>query len=423
MKKALVLAGGDPQIELIRNLKARGYEVILADYLENPPARPHADRFYRISTLDVPAIRMLAHDLGVDFLITVCTDQALLTVAAVSEDLHLPCYIDAKTALRVTNKAHMKKVFEDYGVPSSPCRIVSTEAELEDLGLAFPLVVKPVDCNSSKGVARVGSPDELREAFRVAQALSRTRTAIVEGFVSGEELSADVYVEGGIARLLSVSRLEKLPIDGRFVISSSFCSARLMSRVGAEVTAVAQKIADGFGLRDTPMLIQMLEGRDGLNVLEFSARTGGGEKYRTVRRVSGFDVIDAVIELTLGARPHVKARAFTGDACVATQFVYAQAARLGELRGAERLVRAGVVEDLYAYKPVGGEIGGARGSGDRVAGFTLCGDERTLAAKLDRVREELAVVGEDGRDVTAFREQWGAGWFERIPSRGEGGES
>lgn len=37
--KALVLAGGYDQIALIKELKAKKYEVLLADYLDNPPAK------------------------------------------------------------------------------------------------------------------------------------------------------------------------------------------------------------------------------------------------------------------------------------------------------------------------------------------------------------------------------------------------
>lgn len=43
--KALVLAGGFPQIALIQELKTRGITVLLADYNENPVARPYADQF------------------------------------------------------------------------------------------------------------------------------------------------------------------------------------------------------------------------------------------------------------------------------------------------------------------------------------------------------------------------------------------
>ena len=101
--KALVLAGGFPQIALIEELKKRNITVLLADYYPNPVAKPYADEFYQVSTLDIAAITELARTEKVDFLITACTDQALLTVAKVSEELGLPCYIDYKSAFYVTN--------------------------------------------------------------------------------------------------------------------------------------------------------------------------------------------------------------------------------------------------------------------------------------------------------------------------------
>ena len=45
MKKALVLAGGFPQIALIEELKKRDVWTVLADWNENPVARNHADAF------------------------------------------------------------------------------------------------------------------------------------------------------------------------------------------------------------------------------------------------------------------------------------------------------------------------------------------------------------------------------------------
>ena len=95
--KALVLAAGLPQIALIHDIKSRGIEVVLADYYPNPIAKPYADKFYQISTLDIPAVTELAKTEKVDFILTVCTDQAMLTVANVSEKLGLPCYIDYQT--------------------------------------------------------------------------------------------------------------------------------------------------------------------------------------------------------------------------------------------------------------------------------------------------------------------------------------
>ena len=88
--KALVLAGALPQIELIQQLKSRGIETVLADGNENCLARPYADVFCQIPIFDVDAVKRVAVDEKVDFLITVCADQVLLIVAQVSEMLGLP---------------------------------------------------------------------------------------------------------------------------------------------------------------------------------------------------------------------------------------------------------------------------------------------------------------------------------------------
>ena len=58
--KALVLAGGFPQIALLRELSSRNIKTVLADWNEEPVAKPYADIFYRASTLDIDAITEIA---------------------------------------------------------------------------------------------------------------------------------------------------------------------------------------------------------------------------------------------------------------------------------------------------------------------------------------------------------------------------
>ena len=87
--KALVLCGGLPQIALIEDLKSRGITTILADMNPNVKARPYADKFYQVSVLDVDAVRKVAVDEKVDFILTVCADQVLEVVAKIAEELGL----------------------------------------------------------------------------------------------------------------------------------------------------------------------------------------------------------------------------------------------------------------------------------------------------------------------------------------------
>ena len=303
--KALVLAGGIPQIGLIEELKSRGIDVIFADYYQHPPAEGHAPHFC-ISTLDVDAVRDLAKKECVDFIITICTDQALLTMATVSEELGLPCYLDSEAAMKLTNKALMKQLFCENDIPTA--KFVSC-ADLDFAkikGFDFPLVVKPVDCNSSKGVRRVESVEELKVAFADAKAASRTSLVIIEEYVHGYEISVDAIVRDGKIEILAVSALDKLPIKGKFIIFRAKFPARMSLVLQATIESVVQKIADAFNLVNSPLLIQLIVDGDCVKVVEFSARTGGGEKLQMLREYCGFDAARAVVDLTLNMRMDFK---------------------------------------------------------------------------------------------------------------------
>lgn len=397
--KALVLAGGLPQIKLINELKQKGIETILADYYPSPVAKPYADKFYQISTLDVPAITKLAKDENVNFLITVCTDQALLTVAKVSEELGLPCYIDYQTGLNVTNKQYMKQVFVENNISTAKHVVMGTFDEKRIKDFSYPLIVKPVDCNSSKGVRKVENLQELKTAFDDAVKLSRTKTAIVEDFISGKELSVDVYVENGIAKVLNISELEKIPEKDKFVIFRSSCLDNISEKIRERVRETAQQIADAFNLENSPMLIQMMSDENNVYVLEFSARTGGGEKFVVIEKVTGFDVIDSVIELTLGNKPHVDISKGKYK-YVSTEFIYCKPGIFKEIKGVEELLETGIISDFYTFKWSGADFDSIQNSGDRVAGFTIVGNTKEeLNKKHQCAIETLKVLDVNGQDI------------------------
>ena len=397
--KALVLAGGFPQIALIEELKKRDIVTILADWNEKPVARKYADEFYQVSTLDVEAIAEVARREEVDFLITACTDQALLTVAKVSEMLNLPCYIDYQTALNVTNKSYMKRVFSEYNVPTAKYHVMA-ELDRDILAqLQFPLIVKPVDCNSSKGVKKVCNVGELEDAFAVAVQLSRTKTAIVEEYISGPELSVDVYVEDGIAHVLSVTNSEKIAADDKFVIFRAKYPAVANAAITQQIRDIAQQIADAFQLKDTPMLIQLINDGQNVYVLEFSARTGGGVKYQLIKRISGFDVISAVVDLTMGCKPHVDIQP-PESRYISNEFIYCWPGEFDHLEGFEELKQQGVLTDYFLFKWQGAVFEGVENSGDRVAGFTIqANDVNELLRKHQLAAQMLKVIDVQGNDM------------------------
>ena len=397
--KALVLAGGFAQIALINEIKRRGIEVVLADYYEKPVARKYADIFYQVSTLDIDGIAQVAKKENVDFLITACTDQALLTVAKVSEDLGLPCYIDYKTALNVTNKEYMKKVFVENGIPTARHITAGALNKDEIAHLRYPLIVKPVDCNSSKGVKKVQNYEELEAAFEKAVEYSRTNTAIVEEFVEGIEISVDVYVEEGKANVLAVSKSDKIASAEKFVIFRGGYPVKEADKVKVKIEDTVQKIADAFNLKNTPMLVQLITDGERIAVLEFSARTGGGVKYILIENSSRFDVIKAVVDLTLGIKPHYEKKEPIAKYFV-NEFMYCKKGTFEKLLGFEELKQEGIMQDYYLFKWKGAVFDTVENSGDRIGGFSVCADSFSeLSEKHNEIVKRIKVIGVNGEDI------------------------
>lgn len=398
MKKALVLCGGLPQINLIKELKFRGYQALLADINKNAPAIPYADKFYAVSTFDIDGIRKIAVEEKVEMILSVCADQMLLVVAQISEELGLPCYVDYKTSKDVSNKEYMKDLFVRGGVPTSK-HIVRATLKPQDIeSLAFPLIVKPVDAYSSKGVRKCDSYAELEEGFAEAVSISRTDTAVVEEYVEGEEYSVDVYVENGQAKVLCIGMLSKTPQKGKFVICRATYPPQITDTVKVKIANTAQKIADAFYLVDTPMLIQLKVDCERISVIEFCSRTGGGNKFSLIQKLTGFDVITAVLDLTLGKKPHVPE--FGNDTCIIDEFVYCNKGLLDHVEGFEELHAERLIDDFFIFRKGGSEFGEIKSSGDRLGYFSVSGKTREeLAVKYAQINARVKAISIAGEDM------------------------
>lgn len=398
--KALVVAGGMPQITLINQLRERGVETVLVDGSANPVAKDYPDKFYQINIFDVPEVKKIAIKEKVDFLITVCADQVLLVVAQISEDLGLPWYIDYKTAKSVSDKELMKKIFVDNDIPTSKY-VVMNDFDIEKTRhLQYPLIVKPVDAYSSKGVRKVINDEELTIAFEEARNISRSKNAIVEEFFEGEEISVDLFVEDGKAHVLLISNSDKVMDDDHFAIFRGRCPVHASEKLKTEIARVSQKVADAFDIKNAPMLVQMLTDGEKVTVLEFCARTGGAMKWLLIQHASGVDVIKGVIDLTMGIKPEIKVRE-PETKYIVNDFIYCKSGVYDHLEGFDEQLEKGNITDYRLLRPKGWQFSGVIGSStDRIGGVTFQADTIDEFNKKHReFVEQVKVVDINGNDI------------------------
>lgn len=401
MKKALVLAGGIAQAALIQELKTRGYYTILCDMNPYCYAVKYADEFRTISAMDFDALEKEARDQHVDMVVTACADQILLAETYLCEKLGLHSYISYETAKLVSDKQYMKDIFIKNGIMTSRYVILDKYDEGEINKLTFPLIVKPVDAYSSKGVNRCNSLIEVKEHLAEAIEISRTKTAIVEEFKEGTELTVEAFIKDGKATLLCYGSKEKLK-NGKFVSYGSLYPSNITDELKEKILNTAQQIADAFHLINSPMLIQFITDGKEAYVLEFCARTGGFIKYEIVKRMSGFDPIKAIVDLHEGKVPSVDNIKPEKNYLISC-FLYCSEGTVDQYCGFQEMYDAGVIAPYWLVRDVGYTFEGIKSNGDRAACYLIQDDTyEGLMDKYQRAKESVKILDKNGRNLIRF---------------------
>lgn len=401
MRKIMVLAGGNDQAALIQELrtKFKDVEVILIDFSPNVVASKYADKHIVESTMDLHKVKEIAIAEKVDYILTACGDQPLLTMAVVSDELGLPCYLSKKQVLNLTNKMYMKKLMMEYNIPTSKFKTFTSKDELDITGLTYPLVVKPVDSNGSKGVRKVMNDAELHEFIKDAFRFTLTDTVIVEEFNEGIEISADFYVIDGKAHKVMWCQLNKFQVnDSTQIIYQSVIPPVLSEKSSAALNEIANKIAKAYELNNSPLLIQAIVNKDDVRVIEFSARLGGGAKYKTIQNVTGFNVLKANLESMLGEVPDLNI--YDSGRYYSRCHIYLTGGKFMAIGGLDELLKNGTIREYVLTRPFGVNVNTPTSSSDRVASvFIEANDQMDLNRKVKIAISTLRVLDENGKDI------------------------
>ena len=399
-KRAIVLGGTNPHIELIKQLQERGYFVILVDYLENPPAKSFADIHLQESTLDEERVAAIAKEHGVSLVISACVDQANITACYAAEKLGLTKPYSYKTALEITNKGFMKKTMWDKGIPTTKYCYLENGDNLGDFKLQYPVMVKPADSCAASGVKKANNSEELKMFLEEAKQVSRTGRTVVEEYFSGVEVSAYCFVQDHKAHIIMISERISV-IEGEAQVLKCYATVtppNISEKAKEKIEKAADDIADAFELNNTPLHVQAIIDGDEISIIEFAPRVGGGISYRTIKESTGFDIISATIDSYLEQPVNV---GYNGEQLYySVNILYAVPGVFDRVEGMEKLVDDGVVEGFHYHKTKGAKVEDNRASAGRIGAALIKGSSRQeLLDKIKYVMENIKVYDPDGKDI------------------------
>jgi len=246
--RVLLLGSGELGKEVAIELQRLGCEVIACDRYANAPAMQVAHRSHVFSMLDAAELRRIVTlenpHLIVPEIEAIAT-QELLQLEAEGFTV-VP---SARAANLTMNREGIRRfAAEELGLPTSPYRFVSTEAELREAVqvLGLPCVVKPIMSSSGKGQSVIKTEVQIDQAWAYAQEGGRTGAGrcIVEGFIAFDyEITAlTVSAVNGIQCCPPIGHIQ---IDGDY--RESWQPMPMSEATWDRAQAIARTVVKGLG--------------------------------------------------------------------------------------------------------------------------------------------------------------------------------
>jgi biotin carboxylase len=300
-RRLLIISAGTRQVTVIRKALELGIEVVATDRNPQAAGAALATQFIRVDSRDVVELTRIARDRTVHGVISEQTDVGVLSAALVAEELGLPG-IGRAAALNATDKGRMRESCRKANLCVPQYHRVSrleeaTEAAQE---IGYPVVLKPIDAQASRGVRKIDGAAELPDAFQIACGFSQNGGVLVEEFLVGRESSVEAIVDREEIRLLGISEKTKSALPFRYDLRLIYPPAFSDEECSALKTLnekVVRAVGIGLGLTHAEYVLT----ESGPILLEVAARgCGAGVATELLPALTQADIIGARIRQALG---------------------------------------------------------------------------------------------------------------------------
>lgn len=404
--KILILGGGSGQLNIIKKAKAMGHQVIVSDYYKDAPGKKIADFSELISTFDVEANIKAAKKHNVDAVLTAGTDQPVYTAAAVNKALGLPSFLSKKTAKAVTNKKIMKNKFSEADIASVKYKIIDEKFNDKNLSsLNFPVVVKPLDSQGQRGVFKLKSTAQVRENFSEVIKFSREKEILVEEYYNSDEITLSGWVQDSELKILTITdRVTHQNKKHIGICSAHIFPSKFLSDYYEDIKKLSEKIVDAFAIKNGPVYFQFLIGDKGLKVNEIACRLGGAYESDFIPIITGVDIVEMMVELSLGKTPLTKALdkydILKNTNWLSVQLFFAEAAQIKEITPLSDLKELpGIIKAGLNFK-VGDKIGEIENATERAGYFIVkASTKNELKFRIKKAYDTLKIYNQKGENV------------------------
>ncbi len=404
-KKILILGATEHSKHIIDAARELGVYTIVTDYVQNAPAKSYADKSYDISTLDIEALIELGKKEKIDGVIAGYCDINLIPYYKTCKALGLPYYMDEHQFDETMKKNHFKKNCIKHNinaVKDIPEELYKNHPEK----ISYPIIVKPADSYSSKGISVCNKKEDLPEALEIAMKHSTCKEIVVEEYIEADDVYLYFTVQNGVLSLSAMA--DRLLNNDQPGFAPQpvgyFFPSRYLDIYYQKIHNNLQKMITDLKLENCSFFMQGFAIDDNITFFEMGLRLSGGCGYLQINHQNHISQVKMHIQFAITGKfgdfnllDYDNAR-FKKPACVVV--VLLNDGTIGKIEGLDAVKNDPSCFYILQLKHEGDSLA-AKGTLNQVfARIYLCNNnEKELYESIKNIKSNLKITNTDGENM------------------------
>mgnify|MGYP005807137591 CR=1 FL=1 len=400
MKKLLIL-GGKPigSTEIVNYAKKRNIYTIVADYLpdEESPAKKISDEQWNISVADVDVLVKKVIEEKVDAVIAGVHEFCIRKSIEISEKAGLKSWCTISQWDNCSNKKDFKKLCIKHNIP------VARTYKLEDPNIQYPVIVKPVDSDGSRGFSICNNIDELQ--IGVKNALNYSNDYLIEEYMNCDACIIHyTAIDGKIVFCGISDKYSQKLENGSMVMALQIFPSKEQEKYLSTVNQKAIEMFESIGIKNGPIWIEAFKDKGRFVFNEMALRIGGSMTNYPVRHFYGINQLEMMIDNILGEKSEYNDamwEAPTKKYCILP--IHLKSGKIKSIQNLDIINRIKYVNKVVLVHNIGDEIQNW-GTAQQVFCYLHIkyDEDKELSECIKEVKNSLKVISKKNEDMLFY---------------------
>lgn len=409
-KKLLILGANPETSQLVKYANDMGIKTLVTSNCSTDDAKKYAWKSFDIDGMNVPEIITLARKENVDGVLVGVADVLVPAYCKVCDALGFHCYATQEIVKVFSYKDIFKSTCERYGIHGIPEYYLDAEMKRKDLDkIEYPVMVKPVDSCSGKGMTVCYGEKNLASAVEKALSESREKRFIVEKYMQCDDIGIYYTFRDGVCSASCVfDRYTTSEQDGgsRVCLGATYPS-KYIKQYFERIHENMCRMFKAIGIKNGVLLIQAFYENGEFYVYDTGFRFQGEASHLLIKAIHGFDQREMLIRFALtGSEGSINLSEqddpyFRGK-YAATLWFLLKKGTIHQIKGVEHILEDSRIVDSVQRLSENDEvldewIGTEKQVMSRL--YFVCNSKKELSEALLEYIKKVEVVDTDGKDM------------------------